>query len=170
MLSRVPLAEGVAKGEDALLGAGLVLVAARAAEGGVEVVVADGVEQRDRLEPVARAHDAGVLDLALVDRVLHLGDDQARADALDRRVAELDDLGEVLTGVDVQHRERQLLGGEGLHREVQEHRGVLATREEQDRTFALRDHFSQDEDGVGLQQVEVVGGRGGAQGCRRHGP
>ncbi len=170
LLARVPLAEGVAEGQDAFLGARLVLVAARAAEGGVEVVVVDRVEQRHRLEAIARTHGAGVLDLALVDRVLHLGDDEARADARDGGVAELDDLGEVLTGVDVQHRKRELLGREGLDREVQQHRRVLAAGEEQDRAFALRDHLSEDENGVGLQQVEVVGGGGSAQGCRRHSP
>ena len=113
---------------------------------------------------------AGVLDLALVDRVLHLGDDESRADARDGGVAELDDLGEVLSGVDVHDRKGQLLGREGLDREVQQHRGVLAAGEEQDRAFALRDDLSEDENGVGLQQVEVVGGGGSAQGCRRHSP
>ena len=53
LLARVPLTEGVAKGQDALLGARLVLVAPRAAEGGVEVVVVDRVEQRHRLQAIA---------------------------------------------------------------------------------------------------------------------
>ena len=42
---RVPLAELVAVGVDALLGAGLLLVAAAATEGGGEAVLLDGVEQ-----------------------------------------------------------------------------------------------------------------------------
>ena len=42
---RVPLAELVAVGVDALLGAGLLLVATAAAEGGGEAVLLDGVEQ-----------------------------------------------------------------------------------------------------------------------------
>ena len=38
LLARVPLAEGVAKRQDSFFGAGLVLVAARTAEGRVEPV------------------------------------------------------------------------------------------------------------------------------------
>ncbi len=119
LLAGIPLAEGVAKGENALLGPRLVLVAPRAAEGGVEAVIVESVEQRHRLQAIARTHDPGVLDLALVDSVLHPGDDQSRADALDGGVTEVDDLGEVLTGVDVHDRKRQLLGREGLDGEVQ---------------------------------------------------
>jgi len=48
-------------------------------------------------EPMA----PGSWTLALVDGVLHLGDHESRADALDRGVAKFDDLGEVLAGVDV---------------------------------------------------------------------
>jgi hypothetical protein len=65
---------------------------------------------------------------------------------------------EVLTGVDVHDGKRQLLGREGLHGEVQQDRRVLAAREEQHRALALRDDLSQDENGVGLQQVEMVSG------------
>jgi hypothetical protein len=43
LLTRVPLSEAIAKGEDALLGAGLIFIATRAAEGRVEAVVGDGV-------------------------------------------------------------------------------------------------------------------------------
>jgi len=53
-------------------------------------------------------------------------------------------------------RKRQLLGREGLNREVQEHRGVLTAGEEQDRAFALAT-TSRGMKCVGLQQVEVVG-------------
>ena len=42
----VPLAEAVAEGEDALLGAGLLLVAARAPDGRVESALAQRVQQR----------------------------------------------------------------------------------------------------------------------------
>src|SRR5690242_11521976 len=48
----IPLAGLVAEGEDALLCAGALLVAAGAAESGVEAVLGDRVEQRDALEPV----------------------------------------------------------------------------------------------------------------------
>ena len=51
--ARVPLAEVVAEGEDPLLGARALLVAPRTAEGGVEAVLGDRVQQRDRLQAVA---------------------------------------------------------------------------------------------------------------------
>jgi hypothetical protein len=85
-----------------------------------------------------------------------------RAPSARERVTKLDHLGEVLTGVDVHDREGELLGREGLDREVQQHRRILAAREEQDRSFALGDHLAQDEDGVGLEEVEVVSGLWGA--------
>ena len=60
LVARIPLPELVAEREDALLGAGLVLVATSAAEAGVEPVLGDGVEQRHRLQPVARGASTGI--------------------------------------------------------------------------------------------------------------
>ena len=51
----VPLAGLVAEGEDALLGAGFFFVAARAAEGRVETVLAEAVEESRGLEQAAAA-------------------------------------------------------------------------------------------------------------------
>src|SRR6185437_6079076 len=59
--ARVPLAEVVSEAEDALLRAGALLVAARAADRGVELVLLDRIEQRRRLQPVARSTRAGLL-------------------------------------------------------------------------------------------------------------
>ena len=56
----VPLAEGVAERQHPLLGPGLVLVPAGAAEAGVEGVLGDGVEQGGGLEPVAAGAGPGV--------------------------------------------------------------------------------------------------------------
>ena len=61
LVLRVPLAELVAEGVHALLGPGLVLVAAAAAEDGVEAVLLDRVEERDALQPVADGLRARVL-------------------------------------------------------------------------------------------------------------
>ena len=97
----------VAQREDALLGARAFLVAAGAAERRVEAVLGDGVEQRPRLEPVARGARPRLLDHAAgVDRRLHAGDDERLAELRDAPVAELEHLGEVVAGVDVQQRER----------------------------------------------------------------
>ncbi len=153
---RVPLAEVVAEREDALLRAGALLVAAGAAEGCLEAVLLDRVEQRHRLEPVARRARAALLDhAAVVDRVLHARDDQPRAEVLDHAVAVLEDLREVVARIDVHDRERQRRGVEGLAREVQEHGGVLAPRKQQHAALELCGHLANHVDGLGLEGPEV---------------
>ena len=79
---RVPGAERVAQAEHPLLGAGLLLVAAAAAEDGVELALLDGVEQRHRLQGVAGAVGA-LAEPAVVDVVLHARDDEPDAQPLD---------------------------------------------------------------------------------------
>src|SRR5207245_11031632 len=87
--ARCPLPGVVAEGEDPLLRAGALLVAARAADRRVEAVLLDRVEQRRRLQLVARGARARLLDDApLVDRLLHRGDDQRLAQLGDATVAE----------------------------------------------------------------------------------
>ncbi len=70
-------------------------------------------------------------------------------------VAELDDLVEVLTGVDVHDRERHRSGPEGLGRQVQHDDRVLAPREEQSRAFDRRGDLAEDVHRLGLELVEV---------------
>ena len=83
LVFRVPLAERIAEGIDALFGAGFFLVAARAAESGIETAFGQRVEQRARLQQAAaflRAQRVGVR--AFIERLLILVDDQLRADVL----------------------------------------------------------------------------------------
>src|SRR5699024_3612661 len=82
----VPLAEVVAVAVDALLGAGLLLVAAAAAEGRGVAALLDGVQQRADLQTVARGL-AVVDDDAVGDRLLDGGDVQLDAEPLDPAVA-----------------------------------------------------------------------------------
>ena len=113
LVARVPLAELVAQAQDPFLGPGLVLVAAAAAEDGVELVALDRVQQRDGLQRVAGA--VGALgQLAGVDELLDGADDELKAQPLHRPVAELDDLGEVVPGVHVQHGNGTLPGQNAL--------------------------------------------------------
>src|SRR5207248_8361788 len=94
---RVPSAEVVAEGEDALLRPRPLLVAPRAAECGVEAMLLDRVEQCRRLEPVARGARPRLLDDAtLLDRLLHARDDQLLAELGHAAIAELDDLADVV--------------------------------------------------------------------------
>jgi hypothetical protein len=153
---RVPLAEVVAEGHDALLRAGALLVPARAAEGRLEAVLLERVEQRDGLQPVARGARAGLLDHApAVDRVLDARDDQLRADLGDHPVAVLDHLGEVVAGVDVHDREGQAAGVKRLAGEVQQDRRVLAPGEQQHAALQLRGHFADHVYGLRLERPKV---------------
>src|SRR5579871_1511070 len=79
--ARVPLAEVVAEAEDALIRARTLLVAAGAAHRRVEAVLLDRVEQRRRLQLVARRARPGLLDdAATVDRLLDARDHEAFAE------------------------------------------------------------------------------------------
>ena len=118
----------------------------------------DGVEQGRGLQPVARGDRARVGHPALVDGVLHAGHEQAGALGLDLRVPVVEHLGEVVARVHVEHREGDLPGLERLGGQVQQDGRVLAAAEEEDRALGLGRHLADDEDGEGLQQVEVAQG------------
>src|SRR6185436_7312240 len=115
--ARVPLPEVVAEREDPLLRARALLVPPCAADRRVEAVLGHRVEERRRLQLVARRARSCLLDhAALVDRLLHRGDHQALAELGDAAVAELDRLGEVVAGVDVHEREREARRGRPAER------------------------------------------------------
>ena len=155
LVARVPLAELVAVREDALLGAGLFLVAARAAEERVELEFLDRVEQRHRLVHVAALVGAAQLHAPGADRIAHASHDEALAELGRPRVAKRDHLGEIVLGVDVQQRERKAIGPERLLGDAQHHDGILAAREEQRRIRGLAHHLAHDVDRFALEPVEV---------------
>ncbi len=117
-------------------------------------------------------------DAAGVDRLLHRRDDEVGADAFHRRVAKIEDLGKVVSGVDVHHGERQLRRPERLLGDVQHHDAVLAAGEEQHRTFELGRDLTQQMHGLRFERVEVRDqslhrclrycGYGCGQPCRPH--
>ena len=139
----------------AALRAGALLVAAGPAEGRVDPVLGDRVEQRNGLQTVARAAGLDLADAARVDRLLHRSHNQTRAGLGDAAVAELDRLREVVTGVDVHQRERQPRRPERTLREPQEHRGVLTAGEQQRGTLELGGDLADDVDRLGLERVEM---------------
>src|SRR3954469_4538610 len=152
----VPLAEVVAEAEDPLLRARALLAGARAAERGVEAVLLDRVEQRRRLQAVARRARPGLLDhTAAVDRILHRGDDEPLAELGHAAVAVLDDLGEVVARVHVHERERERRGAERLLGQAQQDDRVLAAAEEQDRPRQLGRHLAHDVDRLGFEDVQM---------------
>src|SRR6476646_2403748 len=156
LCARVPLPEVVAEAEDAFLRASALLVAARATHRRIELVLLDRVEQRGRLQLVARGARPGLLlHAALVDRLLDAGHDDALAELSHAAVAILDHLGEVVTRVDVLDRERELRRPERLLGQPQHHDRVLAAGEEQYGTLTLRGDLAHDVDRFGLELVEV---------------
>jgi hypothetical protein len=161
----------VSEGEDPLLGPGALLVAARAAERGVEAVGGDPVEQGGGLQAVAGRVRAGLLGhAARVDRLLDGGDDQPLAQLAHAAVAELEHLGEVVTGVHVHDRERERAGAERLLGEAQQDDRVLAAAEEQDGALELRGDLAHDVDGLGLQRAQLgEAGDGGGLGAHHAG-
>jgi hypothetical protein len=63
-------------------------------------------------------------------------------------VSKVEDLLEVLSGVNVHHREGKLLGRECFFSEVKKNCRVFSTREQQHWAFAFGGYFSKNEDGV----------------------
>ena len=125
----------------------------------------DRPQQRRRLQAVAAGPDV-LDDAAVVDVVLHRRHDQPLAELGDAAVAELVDLGEVVAGVDVHERERELAGPERLLGQAQQDDRVLAAAEQQHGALELGRHLAHDEDRLGLERVEVgeaaaAAGRGG---------
>jgi hypothetical protein len=82
---------------------------------------------------------------------------------LDRTVAVLKDLGEVVPGVHVQQREGDRRRGERLQRQMQHDDGVLAAGEQDHRPLELARHLTEDVHGLGLESVQV---REGVRGVR----
>ncbi|CAB4731273.1 unannotated protein [freshwater metagenome] len=173
LLARVPAPHAVPERQDALLGTGLVLIAPSASERSVEAVLADGVEQRDRLQAVAARTRAGVLDHATgVNASLHTRYHEAHAPLLHEVIPVGDYLVEVVTRIDVHDREREPSGCERQHGEVQQHGRILATAEQQHRVHALGGHLTDNGDGLVGECIKVsgLGVRGGrvAHTCSPH--
>ncbi len=163
LVLRVPLAEVVAEAEHPLLGPGLLLVAAGTAEDGVEALLLDASQQGDGLQPVAAGPRPGLLAPSARRRCRPARWPRrgGRRPAPPSRSRNASDLGEVVAGVDVHHRERAPGRAERLHGQVQHDDRVLAAGEQQHRALELGRHLADDVDRLGLEGAEVgelVGG------------
>ena len=96
------------------------------------------------------------LHAALVDRVLHMTDDQAGAEFFREGIAVSNRLVEVVPGVDVEKRKGNLGRPESLGREVGHDDRVLAPGKKQRRILELRGGLAQDKNRFGLDLVEMV--------------
>lgn len=147
---------GVAEGEDALLGARLLLVATCPTESRIEAVTIERLLQALRLHHIgvdlggmAQRRDAARL-------ALRIDVDEEVEPVLARDlVAKRDHLLELPGRIDMEERKGQPSGCKGLHGEVQEHRGILADRIEQHRALTFCDDLAHDVNALGLEAVEV---------------
>ena len=63
-------------------------------------------------------------------------------------VAEVDDLGEVMPGIDVEELERNRGRSEGAAGQLEDNNGILASRKEDAYLVELAGHLAQDVDGL----------------------
>src|SRR5699024_7500933 len=156
----VPAAEFVAQGDDPLLRPGLVLVPAGPTEDRAEAAGAEGVDGRLGREcvpgAVGRSGRATVVDV-----VLYLRHREVEAESFGGLITEAKDLGDVVTGVDVEEPEGDLRRPEGLRRQVEHGHGVLAAGEQQHGPVELGGDLTDDVDGLGFQGVEGRRSRAG---------
>ena len=155
LVLRVPAMLRIAEAEHALLGAGLLFVAARATDGGIAAVLVERLLERLGL------HDVGVAR-AMRERRNARGlagfvrvDDELGVEALGGLVAERDHFLELPARVDVQQREGNAAREEGLAGQVQQDRGVLADGIHEQRLGELGRHFAEDVDALGLEPGQV---------------
>jgi len=151
LVLRIPSTERITHAHDAFFCTRTIFIATRTAERDVEAMRGDRVEQRDRLQAVARAIGFLLDGSPAVDRVLHLPDDQTLTELFDPRIAERDHLGEVVPSIDVDERKRKARRPKCLLGEPQHDDRVLAAREQQHRPLPLRHRLAKDMHGFGFQ-------------------
>ena len=156
LVARVPAVAGRAVREDALLGAAFFLVAAGAAEGGIEAPFVHGLAQAFGLHDLGMDRRTGgdrrdaALEAFFVDM-----DEQIHAEARRGLIAERDHLAELPGRVDMQKRKRRLARRKGLLRDVQHRARILADRIEHDRIGEARHRLAHDVDGLGLEPAQL---------------
>ena len=151
LVLRIPAMLRRAQRKHAFLGAGFLFIAPRAAKGRVEFIKIQRLLQplrlhHIRMQPRARRDGANARAHALLIDV----DDQVEAQLFRALVAEGDHLPELPGRVHMQQREWRIGGIEGLHRQMQQHGGILADGIEDHRPLAGGRHLAKDMDAFGL--------------------
>ncbi|MNE36430.1 hypothetical protein D3C80_1302400 [compost metagenome] len=147
---------GCAEGIDALLGAACFLIAACAAEGGIELAGIERLTQRFSLHDVGverRSVGEGRHIFRLAARV-GVGD-QVEIVFLDDIVAEFDHFLELPARIDVQQREGDAAGEEGLARQVQQHGTILADGIQHHGIVEFGGNFAEDVNGFVFKRLQM---------------
>ena len=154
------MAELVSEREDAFFGARFFFITASAAHQRIKALFFDGFNQRNGLGGVARIGFAAQDDAAFADGFFYATDHKLYAGTRDCVVAEPDDFGVVVAGIDMQEFERQLqrtaFDLEGFDGKRQQYDGVFTAGKQQGRILSIGNHFADDVDRLGFEPVEVV--------------
>ena len=163
LVLRIPLALFVAKRKDALLGARLLFIAPRAADGSVEtalpqaVTLAQPIQQRFGLQQSAAALRAQPERVRAVVDGLAIGvHNQLRADLGRVAIAKLDHLAKLVGGIDMQQRERDRRRMKSLLGQPQQDRRILADGVQHHRPLELGRHLAHNVDAFGFEQTEMA--------------
>ena len=154
---RIPAMRFVAEREDALLGARFLLLAPSTGDGGVKRMPLQSLAQGLRFHHVGEKRAAvgrgvdGFPHALLVD--MH---DQLESQAIRRPVAKSDHLAKFPRRIDVHQWEGRLGRIEGLHRQVQEHGGILADGIEHHRRAELGHGFPQNIYALALELLQMA--------------
>ena len=154
LILRIPLPELIPEREHPLLGPSLLLIPARTTEQRIKPILVHRIQQHRSLNPIPRT-TSGLGYQSTRDGLRHAGHDQLQPELVDPPVPILHDLGEVVAGVDVHHRERDPPRRERLLRQPQHHDRVLAAREQQHRALELGDHLPHHEHALRFERVEM---------------
>ena len=106
--------------------------------------------------PVAADLARGGLGDAFLEGLIHGAHDELDAKFLGAAVAEFDQLGKFVAGLDIQERHGDVGWTERLFGEAQQTDGVFAAGKEQGRTFKLGGHFTHDVDGFRFQVLQMI--------------
>ena len=156
LVFRIPLAEPVPERKEPFLGPRFLLLAPGAAQRGVEAPFPEPVEQGLGLQQAAAPLRAQVVGIgAFGDGFLVAVDDQVRLVFLGHALSKVVHLLELVPGIDVHEREGQFLRIEGLAREVQHDRGILADGIQHYGPFEFRDDLAHDVDALGFELHQV---------------
>ena len=93
---------------------------------------------------------------AFGDGIVHRAHNQLGAQFLRPAVAEADQFGKFVAGLDVKERHRNVRGPERLFGQAQQADGVFAAGEQQHRSLKLRRHFTHHVNGLGFQILQMI--------------
>src|SRR5690606_31921567 len=139
----IPFAEIVAVGEKAFFGTCFFFIAASPADGAIDFMFFDSVEEGGDLKGIAGGiFSSFFCNASVVDRFLYRSYEELYAEVFYELIAESDSFREIVTGVHMQQRKRNFTGIEGFFCQVSNQDGVFSTGKQDNRVLELRPNFT----------------------------